>query len=128
MNRGAFKDNSILLIPYVIKNRDLVSTNCLYESSFDKIGAYFMMTLKYKNFSNTGLYKLISKLKSECAIYTVNNRFLNDVHIVEAVFLIPESLSFTCSMLLLNDESVIGKNIILDNVKYWKEYAYLVFV
>lgn len=42
--------------------------------------------------------------------------------------LIPKELSFTAKMLLMNEEEMVTKNVIMDALSFWKELAYIVLV
>ena len=122
-NKIKCEDNSGYIIPYLFDDITLFTISCFNKAKmfYDKLDLY---------------YSPISK-RQEAYIYALlNNSGVNyskevvsgTSYTIRISVLIPKELSFTAKMLLMNEEEMVTKNVIMYALSFWKELAYIVLV
>ena len=121
MQIASFKNLSALAAPYVIDNKDLLTNDAVKSVDIEKVGMFTYFVVNYKPVSEKQFSWLSYSLSKEKNY--ISSKITDSI---EAKFLFPDDSSFITSILLYGDAELITKSILLENVFYWKENAFLV--
>lgn len=122
MQVAKFNNLSAFAAPYVVENKNLLTSDAVKSVDIEKVGMFVYFKVIYVPHSEKQASWILYNLSKE-----KNCVFSGITDVIEAKFLFPDDFSFIASILLCEDKEMITKSILLENASYWKEDAFLVF-
>lgn len=113
----------MLAAPYIVNNEKLLTNNVVNTIDIEKTGDNVFYKITYTPVSEKQSNWIDCLLRKEKNIFTINYG-----KNIEAKFFIPKTIMFTVNIIKMNDFELITKNIILDNISFYKENAFCVFL
>lgn len=122
-NKEKFKNNSIFVVPYIITNRELLTTNALYSSEIVTVGEKKYIRLLYNPISVAQRYWICKQSESEYYFDSKVDVESNSKVLLEVLYEIPKAKKAEVSCIEQCGFDILTKQNVVDNAIYWGYYS-----
>lgn len=122
-NKEKFKNNSIFVVPYIITNRELLTTNALYSSEIVTVGEKKYIRLLYNPISVAQRYWIYKQSESEYYFDSKVDVESNSKVFLEVLYEIPKAKKAEVSCIEQGGFDILTKQNVVDNAIYWGYYS-----
>lgn len=122
-NKEKFKNNSIFVVPYIITNRELLTTNALYSSEIVTVGEKKYIRLLYNPISVVQRYWIYKQSESEYYFDSKVDVESNSKVLLEVLYEIPKAKKAEVFCIEQGGFDILTKQNVVDNAIYWGYYS-----
>ena len=122
-NKEKFKNNSIFIIPYIITNKELLTTNALYSSEIVTVGEKKYIRLLYNPISVAQRYWIYKQSEYEYYFDSKVDVEANNKVLLEVLYEIPKAKKAEMSCIEQGGFDILTKQNVVDNAIYWGYYS-----
>ncbi len=113
----------LFIIPYITTSNDLFKTNCLRKVKTKRIGLYFYVIVEYSPISQKQYDWILWMLSKEDNVTSISEENKEII----AFYKVPSNKESIVTYIINGDIKNFTKSIILDNISFWKHFAFLLF-
>lgn len=117
-----YKSNSIFILPFVVKNRNLSTDKSLIKCDLQKIGFYWFLTVDYCVNNIKQINGLKRQIDDECCLYNTHIDCCDSKIILRAVYTLPKSMEMFADIVSKMGYESLTKTHVAENAIYWKEH------
>lgn len=122
-NKEKFKNNSIFIIPYIITNKELLTTNALYSSEIVTVGEKKYIRLLYNPTSVAQRYWIYKQSEYEYYFDSNVDVEADNKVLLEVLYEIPKAKKAEMSCIEQGGFDILTKQNVVDNAIYWGYYS-----
>lgn len=122
-SKSKFKNNSVYIIPYIITNKELLTTNSLYSVEIITVGEKKYLRLLYDPSSVAQRYWLYKQSEYEYYFDSKIDVEVNNKVLLEILYMIPTAKKAEIVCIEEGGFDILTKQNVVDNAIYWGYYC-----